>query len=213
SKPSLIVQSMIGEFGVYLPNIIRTFTSICMGWAIACLIGIVMGALMANYTLLGTTLTPYINFLCTLPVITLVPMMYVFMGVGREVIVIAIVLQSFAIVILNSSTGFMNVPVMRIELMTSLRATKRQIFSKCMFPSALNSVFTGMKLSAIFATTTCVSAEVNGSNIGLGALVISAKTYVKTDQMFGSILYIAIIGVFFYMLADALEAGFVKWKE
>jgi ABC-type nitrate/sulfonate/bicarbonate transport system, permease component len=172
-----------------------------------------MGALMANYALLGTTLTPYINLLCTLPVITLVPMMYVFMGIGRDVIIIAIILQSFAIVTMNSSTGFMNVPVMRIELMTSLRATKRQTFFQCMFPSAINNVFTGMKLSAIFATTTCVAAEVNGSTVGLGALVIEAKTYVRTDQMFGSILFIAIIGVFFYMLSDALEAVLVKWKE
>ncbi len=43
--------------------------------------------------------------------------------------------------------------------------------------------------------------------------MIEAKTYVRTDQMFGSILFIAIIGVFFYMLSDALEAVLVKWKE
>lgn len=213
SRPSLIIRSMLEDFELYWPNIVRTFTSILTGWVAACLIGVVMGALMANYALLGTTLTPYINLLCTLPVITLVPMMYVFMGIGRDVIIIAIILQSFAIVTMNSSTGFMNVPVMRIELMTSLRATKRQTFFQCMFPSAINNVFTGMKLSAIFATTTCVAAEVNGSTVGLGALVIEAKTYVRTDQMFGSILFIAIIGVFFYMLSDALEAVLVKWKE
>lgn len=213
SKPSLILQSIAADFNLYWPNIVRTFTSILAGWLCACVIGIIMGAFMANYGLLGVTLTPYINLLCTLPVITLVPMMYVFMGIGRNVIIIAIILQSFAIVILNSSTGFMNVPVMRIEMMTSLRAAKRQTFFKCMLPSAVNSVFTGMKLSAIFATTTCVAAEVNGSTVGLGAMVISAKTYVKTDQMFGAILCIAVIGVFFYMLSDALEAVFVRWKE
>ena len=98
-------------------------------------------------------------------------------------------------------------------MMISLRASKSQILFQCNLPSALSNVFTGMKLSAIFATTTCVSAEVNGSAVGLGALVITAKAYSRTEQMCGAIIYIALIGVFFYMLTDIFEAVFIKWKD
>ena len=214
APPGKVFASLVTEFGqVYLPHITRTFLSISVGWVCACLVGVTMAAIMCNCPILNAMLTPYINFLCTLPVITLVPMMYVFMGVGIDVIIIAIILQSFAIVCLNSSTGFLNVPLIRQEMMISLRANRRQTLLYCNLPSALSNVFTGMKLSAIFATTTCVSAEVNGSSVGLGALVISAKAYSWTEQMCAAIILIAIIGVFFYMLTDIIEALFIKWKD
>lgn len=214
SPPVTVFKSMIFGFReIYMQHVIRTFFSILIGWSCACLLGVTLAAFMCNYPILSSTLTPYINFLCTLPVITLVPMMYVFMGVGQDVIIIAIILQSFAIVCMNASTGFLNVPIIRREMMISLRATKRQILFDCNLPSALTNVFTGMKLSAIFATTTCVSAEVNGSAQGLGALVITAKAYSRTEQMCGAIIFIAVIGVFFYMLTDIFEAVFIKWKD
>ncbi|MDD3369816.1 MAG: ABC transporter permease subunit [Lachnospiraceae bacterium] len=214
SPPVNVFRSMIMDFKeVYMQHVFRTFLSIMVGWGCACMVGVTFAALMCNYPILNSMLTPYINFLCTLPVITLVPMMYVFMGVGEDVIIIAIILQSFAIVCLNSSTGLLNVPVLRKEMMVSLRANKKQIFFQCNLPSALSNVFTGMKLSAIFATTTCVSAEVNGSAVGLGALVITAKAYSRTEQMCGAIIFIAVIGVFFYMLTDIIEAVFIRWKD
>ncbi len=214
TPPLNVFKSMIFSFKeVYAAHVVRTFLSILVGWSCACVIGVAMAALMCNYPILNSMLTPYINFLCTLPVITLVPMMYVFMGVGQNVIIIAVIMQSFAIVCMNSSTGFLNVPIIRKEMMISLRASKSQILFQCNLPSALSNVFTGMKLSAIFATTTCVSAEVNGSAVGLGALVITAKAYSRTEQMCGAIIYIALIGVFFYMLTDIFEAVFIKWKD
>lgn len=214
SPPLKVFGSMIFDFKeIYMNHVVRTFLSIMIGWCCACLVGVTAAAFMCNFPILNTMLTPYINFLCTLPVITLVPMMYVFMGVGQNVIIIAIILQSFAIVCMNSSTGFLNVPIIRKEMMVSLRASRRQILFQCYLPSALSNVFTGMKLSAIFATTTCVSAEVNGSAVGLGALVITAKAYSRTEQMCGAIIFIAIIGVFFYMLTDIIEAVFIKWKD
>lgn len=210
---SAVFSSMVLDFKSYLPHIWRTFSTILVGWTCACVIGVLLAGIICNFPLVGTALTPYLNLLCTLPIITMVPMMYVFMGVGRKVIIIAVILQSFAIVNLNSVTGFLNVPLVRQELMTSLRATRLQTFFRCILPSALPSVFTGMRLSAIFATTTCISSELCGSMVGLGAKIITAKQFMDSSGIFASIFFIAIIGIFFYLLISVLEAKIVTWKD
>lgn len=213
SKP-LDVFAAIGEnFNDFLPHLWRTFWVIGAGWIVACMVGIFLASIMVNYPLVNITLTPYINFLCVLPIVALLPMMYAIWGATLQIFFIAVVLQSFAINILNSATGFNNVPHLRTEMMVSLRANRLQTFFLCTFPSSLHSVFTGMKMSAIFATMTCVSAEMTGSTIGLGAYIQTAKTYGRTPEMLGSLLLIAVIGVFYYMLADMIEAAFIKWKE
>lgn len=210
---SAVFSSMVLDFESYLPHIWRTFSTILIGWVCACVIGVLLAGIICNFPLVGVTLTPYLNLLCTLPIITMVPMMYVFMGVGRKVIIIAVILQSFAIVNLNSVTGFLNVPVIRRELMTSLRATRLQTFFRCILPSALPYVFTGMRLSAIFATTTCISSELCGSMIGLGAKIITAKQFMQSNVIFASIFFIAMIGIFFYLLISVLESKIITWKD
>lgn len=79
-----------------------------------------------------------------------------FLGFGIEARILAVVIQSFAIVNMNSATGFLNVELLRHELMQSLRANRLQTFTRVVFPSALPDVFTGMKLCGIFATTACI---------------------------------------------------------
>ena len=211
--PGNVLSAVFGNFSLYLPHFLRTFMTIGVGWAVACSIGITLAALMSNSKLLSITLTPYINLLCVLPIIAVVPMMYVLWGASFRVFLIAIIMQSFAINVLNSITGFLNVPLLRTELMDSLRATRVQTFFKSTFPSSLSNVFTGMKMSSIFATLTCIGAEMTGSKIGLGAFLLTCKTYGRTDQMLGSLLLIAVIGVFFYMLMDIIQGLFIKWRE
>lgn len=213
ARPGQVFEAIVGNFSNYWPHIVRTFSVIGVGWLVACFIGILLAAIMVNSPAISITLTPYINFLCVMPIVALLPMMYAIWGVTLEVFFVAVVLQSFAINILNSATGFNNVPYLRTEMMISLRANKVQTFLLCTFPSSLHSVFTGMKMSAIFATMTCVSAEMTGSTVGLGAFLQNAKMYGRNAEMLGCLLIISIIGVFYYMFTDIVETVFIKWKE
>lgn len=212
-RPTAVFRSMVADFSGYWPHILRTYTTIIAGWVCACVFGVTLGALISNFKILGLALTPYLNMLCTLPVMTLVPMMLLFLGFGQEVLILAVLLQSFAIVNMNSVTGFNNVENIRLELMQSLRSNRIQTFFRCVLPSSWPNVFTGFKLSAIFATTACISSEFNGGNIGLGAQIIYNKQYMKTDKAFACIFFVAIIGIFLYTLTNYLETKVVKWKE
>lgn len=213
ARPGQVFATLVGSFERFWPHIVRTFSIIGIGWLTACFVGIALSAIMVNSMTLTITLTPYINFLCVMPIVALLPMMYAIWGANIRIFFIAVVLQSFPINILNSLTGFRNVPYLRTEMMISLRANRVKTFFRCTFPSSLRFVFTGMKLAAIFSTMTCIGAEMTGSTRGLGAFLRIAKTYGRNSEMLGSLILIATIGVFFYMLTDIVEAAFIKWRE
>ena len=211
-RPSAAFYSMVVDFETFLPHIIRSYTTIIFGYIFAVIVGIALAALLSNFKILAAALTPYLNLLCTTPVMTLVPLLLLWLGFGQWVMVLAVTVQAFPILNMNASTGFNNVETLRLELMQSMRASRIQTFFHCTLPASLPSVFTGMKLSGIFATTACISSEFSGGSRGLGAQIIANTQFMRMDMAFACIFYVAIIGVALYMIVSIAESKIIKWK-
>ena len=210
--PSNIITVMFSEFDAFAPHILMTFETVLTGFVIAVPVGILCAALLINFRLLNDALSPYIIFLVTTPLITLVPLLMLWMGYGMEVRVVTVIIQSFAIVNLNAFTGFVNVPVIRLELMQSLGANKIQAFVRVILPTAAADVFTGIRLAAIFATTACITAEYVGGNVGLGSQIIKYSQFLKTTQSFACIFFVAVVGLAMYALISIIEKRVISWK-
>ena len=211
-RPTGVIAVMFSSFDEFLPHIVRSYSTIILAFMCATFVGVTLAAFLNNFALLGVALNPYIIMLCTTPVITLVPLLLLMFGFGQWVIILAVTLQAFPILNMNSLTGFNNVETIKLELMGSLRATRVQTFRYCTLPASLPNVFTGMKLSGIFATTACISSEFTGGSRGLGARIIAYTQFMKMDKAFACIFFVAIIGLFLYLFTNYLEARIVKWK-
>jgi NitT/TauT family transport system permease protein len=210
--PSAIFTTMIVNFGDFLPHILMTVGTVLLGFVIAVPIGLLLASIITSSKIVSGALSPYITFLVTTPLITLVPLLMLIMGYGMNVRVVTVIIQSFAVVNMNACTGFLNVPVMRTELMQSLGASRLQTYFKMMLPSAAADIFTGIRLSAIFATTACISAEYVGGNTGLGSQIIKYSQFLKTTESFACIFYVAIIGLIMYGIISLVQKKILSWK-
>ncbi len=210
--PIAIFKSMVTDFPSFWPHIWVSVKTIFIGFIFAVPLGILLAAFITNFKVLAAALDPFIIFLVVTPLITLVPLLMYFLGFGVEVRILAVIIQSFAIVNMNAATGFLNVELLKLELMQSLRANRSQTFLRVIFPSALPDVFTGMKLCGIFATTACISVEYVGGNEGLGSQIIRHTQYIATEKAFACIFFVAIIGIALYMMISLLEKSVIRWK-
>ena len=211
-NPIAIFQTMFVHFDEFSFHIWVSFRSIIVGFLIAIPLGIIIAGLMSNFKILDKTFSPYIIFLVTTPIVTLVPLLMVWFGFGWEIRVIAISIQVMAIINLNASASFNNVPLLRLELMKSLRANRIQTFFRAVLPSALPEVFTGLKLGAIFAVITDISAEFVGGDSGLGNQIIKYSQYIKTEYAFSCIFFTGIIGIMLYLFVSLVEKLVIRWK-
>lgn len=210
--PIAIFSTMVTSFTEILPHMLISLETIFIAFGIAVPLGIILAALITNFKLLAVALDPYIIFLVVTPLMCLVPLLMYFLGFGINVRILAVVIQSFAIVNMNAATGFLNVQMIRLELMQSLRANRLQTFMRAIFPSSLPDVFTGMKLGGIFATTACISVEYVGGNKGLGSQIIRYTQFINTEKAFACIFFVGIIGITLYMLISLLEKLVIRWK-
>ena len=72
-------------------------------------------------------------------------------------------------------------------------------------PSALPYIFAGFKIAASLSLVGAVVGEFYGSDRGLGYLVISSATQLRTDLLFVSIVVLAVLGVGLFSIFGKLE--------
>lgn len=210
--PIDIIKCMFNNFAEFWPHILITFETILVGFIIAVPFGILVATALTSNKIVAAAASPYITLLVITPLVTLLPILMLFLGFGQKVRIIGVILQSFAIVNMNTCTGILNVPVIRHELMQSMGASKIQSLRHVIYPTAALDIFTGIRLSAIFATTACIAAEYVGGNEGLGALIIIKSQFLKTTESFACIFFVTIIGLIMYGLVSLLQKAIIYWR-
>lgn len=210
--PLDITKAVITEFNVIYPQIIITYSNVAAGFLLAVVIGLSLAVFINFFRSLGAVLTPFINLLCIVPVITIVPLLMLWVGFDNRAKLIAIVMQSFPIINLNTSTAFANADPLKLELMYSMRASYFKILRYCLIPASLPGMFTGIKLASVFSMIAEITSEITGGDEGLGAQIIKYSSYMKIPQTFACIFFVAVFGSIFYQLICFMERRLTHGK-
>src|SRR6266481_3819963 len=117
----------------------------------------------------------------------------------------AIPIIAFFTIVTNTTRGLKATDRRIIEFMRSINATRSEILLKVQLPSALPFIFASFKIAASLALVGAVVAEFYSSDRGLGYLIITSATQLRTDLLFVAIAVLAALGVGSFMLFGYLE--------
>jgi NitT/TauT family transport system permease protein len=95
--------------------------------------------------------------------------------------------------------------------MTSLNASRWQVFRRLELPSSLPSILTGMEVGIVLAIIGAIVGEYLGGNDGLGHLLVSRMNAFETDGLFAVMIHMAILGFIFYFAISALRRLLTPW--
>ena len=175
------------------------------GFAASAVIGITLSALIVHSRFLERGVFPYIIVSNAIPIIAIIPLLTIWFGYGiAPKIMIAAIITFFPIVT-NTTRGLRSADPRLLDFMHSINATRREVFFKVELPTALPYIFAGFKIAASLSLVGAVVAEFYGSDRGLGYLVITSATQLRTDLLFVSIIVLAAIGVALFALFGHLE--------
>lgn len=175
------------------------------GFAASALIGITLSALIVHSRFLERGVFPYIIVSNAIPIIAVIPLLTIWFGYGiAPKIMIASIITFFPIVT-NTTRGLKAADRRILDFMHSINATRREVFFKVQLPSALPYIFAGFKIAASLSLVGAVVAEFYGSDRGLGYLVITSATQLRTDLLFVSIIVLAALGVSLFAFFGYLE--------
>jgi ABC-type nitrate/sulfonate/bicarbonate transport system permease component len=191
---------------------IVSFQEFLAGFALAAVVGIAVGLLMAVNKSLNAALAPWVDGFQSTPLVALGPLFVLWFGLGPPSKIAIVFLVSVFSIVLNTMGGVQSAPPHLIELARSFAATRWQLYREVLLPAAFPFILVGLRLGVARALLGVVVGELFASKVGLGNLiVVSAQTY-DTAGLFVGVLIFAFAGVVANRLLLIVEAKFSPWK-
>jgi NitT/TauT family transport system permease protein len=211
-SPLAVLQQFTSQkFSLLMYHSLITLYETGLGFILGILVGSFLAILLVYSPLMQTALYPLLVIAQVIPKLALAPIVLIWFGYGIFSKVIIAFLISFFPIIVNTADGLRQVEPEMIDLVTSLRATKWQIFKKIRFPNSLPSFFSGLKISITLAVIGAIVGEFIGADRGVGYLIIVATHELRTELLFAAIVIASLIGVFAYGIIVFLEKLIIPW--
>jgi len=212
--PSSIVPALgdLVSGGTLGENVLTTVGEAASGFAIAVAIGLVLGALIAEFLLVERILYPYLIALQTMPKIALAPVLLVWFGFGLgSKIAVAAVISLFPILV-NTIAGLKSCDAGRLDVLRALGASRWDCFRLVKLPNALPFVFSGLSAAVMFALTGALVGEFVGASSGLGYMIVQANSSMDIPQVFAILLVLVVIGVAAFGALQHARRKFLFWS-
>jgi NitT/TauT family transport system permease protein len=184
-----------------------------VGLAIAIVIGMMLAIAMSQARWVERSLYPYAVILQTIPILALVPLFGFWFGFGLTSRVLVCVLIALFPIIANTLFGLRSVDQDHHDLFTLHDAGRLTRLRKLQLPSALPSIFTGLRISAGLSVIGAIVGDFffKQGEPGIGILIDLYRSRLQSEQMFAAIILSSLFGVivfwFFGFLARRVVGG------
>jgi NitT/TauT family transport system permease protein len=199
--------------GSLLRNFLATIVPGIKGFLIATTSAFVLGYALAMSRFASDVLEPYITALYGIPIISLVPLLILWFGIGQELAVSVAVLASFFLMFYNVYYGLREVSQSLVDQVRIAGGSGWDIAWRVRIPSALVWVVAGMKVAVPHSLVGVVVAEFLTGNKGLGFLLSSNANQFNAAGTFAAVFVLASISFVLDRMLYMMTRRALIWKE
>ena len=205
---SRVVAAMVHGFAdrSYPIGIVGSVGRLLQGYAIALAGGLILGMLMAQIRWLKDTVGPLVMGLQALPSICWLPLAILWFGLNEHAILFVVIMGAVMSIAQSTEDGVRNTPPVYLRAARNLGAVGPRLYSAVIFPAALPSIVTGMKMGWAFAWRSLMAGELLYTLPGLGNLLNMGRELNDMAQVVAVILVIITIG----LVADKAVFGNIE---
>jgi osmoprotectant transport system permease protein len=203
-----LLQNRWDFFGELLIEHLQiSLLSIC----IAMVLGLLIGIFISEYPKSSKLVIGIVNFIYTIPSISLLGFLIPLSGIGNTTAVIALTVYALLPMVRNTHTGLTNVSPLLIEAAVGMGSTRTQVLTKIKIPLALPIIIAGIRNMAVMTIALAGIASFIGAG-GLGvAIYRGITTNNKAMTLVGSLL-IAVLAIVVDFLIGILEKRVTKHR-
>lgn len=165
------------------------------GYAIAVAIGFSLGLLLHHFKYLQKNLKPIVLGVQTLPSVCWVPFSILWFGLSTQAILFVVVMGAAFSIAISVDNAIKNIQPIYAKAALTMGASKRQLYTRVVFPAALPELVSGLKQGWSFAWRALMAGEVMTTSIGLGQTLITGRDLADINQVMLVMLVIVIIGI------------------
>jgi NitT/TauT family transport system permease protein len=199
-----------GEFFKHFNvSVVRISTGFFGGLCVAIPLGIFMGW----FKTFEEYVNPLVEACRNSSVLTLYPIFILLFGIGEQAKISIIMWGTVWVVLLNTISGVKNVDPVLIKSARSMGIKDLTLLRRVILPAATPSIITGVRLGASNSILILIAAEMIGSNAGLGYMIFYYEARYAIPEMYGGVVFLAIMGLAVNEALFRLEKRLTAWHE
>lgn len=213
--PTAIAQELarMAASGTLWTSLSASLYRILWGLLLGAVTGMLVGLAIGLSRVAEGALDPLISLLYPIPKIAILPLFVLWLGIGEASKVAIIATGVFFPLAINTIAGVRQTSPLLIRAALSLGASRRQVITKVVLPSALPVIFSGLRLGTGMALLLVVSAEMVAATTGLGFLILNAGDLMLTTRLMAGIVVLSALGILSTWLLRQLERWLLPWNE
>lgn len=188
-------------------HILMSTLRILLGFLISAAVAVPLGIAMGLFPTLRALVSPIVSFLRPLPSISWVPLAMIWLGAGELQKLAIVFMGTFAAALIYTIEATVKVDPDLIKAARNLGVNDRQLLWRVLLPAALPNIVSGLKVVLAIGWTCVISAEIVGTQEGLGALIWLSKETADTAAVLVGMACISGI----VLVLDLLTTRIERW--
>ena len=203
-SPGAVAEVLWLDRGRFWFHAQATIVESAVGFTLAAIIGVLLAIAIVGSPAVERTIYPWLVASQAIPVLAVAPLVAIWLNYGTAQVMVAFVIAFFPVVV-TGVDGLRGVDPAMARALRTLGAGPCWTFRHVTAPAALPSLFSGLRMAAVFAVTGAVVAEYVGADRGLGYLSELSIAEFRTARSFAAIGLLAAIGVAFFAAVGVAE--------
>ena len=191
----------------------KTFWVTMLGFAIAIVVGVLLGFLVGSSRMAYAALYPLLIGFNAVPKAAIVPILIVWFGIGLGPGILTAFLISFFPITVNIATGLATLEPELEDVLRVLGAKRWDVLVKVGLPRSMPYFYGSLKIAITLAFVGTVLAEMTAGDSGIGYLMQTAGSQQRMPLAFAGLVVIGVMAMAMYELFAVLERHMTRWAH
>jgi NitT/TauT family transport system permease protein len=205
-------RSLSPYSGTWLANVLYSSRRVLEGFLIAAGVAVPLGLFIGWNRLVAVVVDPSIQLLRPVPITAWLPFSIAVFGIYDAGALFLIGLGAFYPIVINTTHGVRDTNLVLLRAARMLGASPITILRSVVFPSALPSIFTGLRLGIGVAWTAVIVAEMIAVKSGLGYVLWDAYYVGRMDICVATMFSVGLLGFISDRIIYGVSRIVLRWR-
>lgn len=216
--PLLIAETLWKDWGTLSESLMVTLRITFAALLAAVSVGVALAVIFTQSKWLEKSLFPYAVILQVTPVVSIAPLIIIWVGDINLSLLICAWIVAFFPILSNTILGLNSADHNLINLFQLYRASRWQTLRYLRLPAALPYFLGGLKISGGLALIGAVVAEFvagsGGSASGLAYRILESGYRLQIPRMFAALILISVTGICIFLITSTIaHLALRRWHE
>lgn len=193
------------------PHLSATLYETVIGFLISTALGSFIAIILWWNETIRDVMEPYLITANALPKVALGPLIIIWVGAGKQAIIVMTLLICLIITIISMLSGFMEVSKGKIQLLRAMGANKVQILFKLVLPANIPTLMSILKINVGLSWVGTIMGEYLVSREGIGYLIVYGSQVFQLDLVMASTAILCVLAAGMYLMVALLEKIVLKY--